>query len=138
KIAIDASERQSRKLIEAVGVQIGFPEKTLLKEVSIKVSPGQRWGILGDNGSGKTTLLRTLIGELKPLSGSVEWAEQIKTVYFDQARRQLPDEQTIMGFIGEGSDHVIFRGKSLQAAAYVSRFGFGSEKMNLKIAQLSG
>ncbi len=46
-------------------------DKTLCRNLSIEVLPGQRWGILGPNGVGKTTLLHTLAGLSTPGSGTV-------------------------------------------------------------------
>jgi ABC-type Mn2+/Zn2+ transport system ATPase subunit len=39
--------------------------------VSFEIEPGKRVGLLGPNGGGKTTLFRVLLGELRPLGGSV-------------------------------------------------------------------
>jgi ABC-type Mn2+/Zn2+ transport system ATPase subunit len=42
-----------------------------IEDVSFEVEPGKRVGLLGPNGGGKTTLFRVLLGELRPLGGSV-------------------------------------------------------------------
>ena len=43
----------------------------VLKEVSLRVAPGEILGLLGRNGAGKTTLLRTVMGLLKPRAGRI-------------------------------------------------------------------
>lgn len=47
------------------------PNKPIIKDISFEINDGEFVGIVGPNGSGKTTLLRTLVGLLKPSSGSV-------------------------------------------------------------------
>ena len=45
---------------------------------------GQKIALVGTNGIGKTTLLRSLLGLIKPLSGSVEQGENLEIGYFEQ------------------------------------------------------
>jgi iron complex transport system ATP-binding protein len=58
-------------LLAAEGVSVGFPERTLLRDVHLRMQPGECWAILGNNGSGKTTLLHALAGLRRPLTGRV-------------------------------------------------------------------
>ncbi len=45
----------------------------VLKEVSLQIAPGEILGLLGRNGAGKTTTLKTIMGLIKPRSGSIEF-----------------------------------------------------------------
>ena len=45
----------------------------VLKEVSLQLAPGEILGLLGRNGAGKTTTLKTIMGLVKPRSGSIEF-----------------------------------------------------------------
>ncbi|MDI6800486.1 MAG: metal ABC transporter ATP-binding protein [Thermodesulfovibrionales bacterium] len=56
--------------IENVGVTIN--DKEILKEITLSLDEGRFLGIVGPNGSGKTTLLRTVLGIIKPTSGSIK------------------------------------------------------------------
>lgn len=59
-------------LIELTDAQLGYGRSQIvLRDVNLAVSRGEYLGIVGPNGSGKTTLLRTLLGLLKPVSGTV-------------------------------------------------------------------
>lgn len=56
--------------VEAITYEIG--KKTLLREVTFSIRPGELLAILGANGAGKSTLLRLLSGEKKPAKGSIK------------------------------------------------------------------
>ncbi len=58
-------------LLRADGISTGYGPRTVLKEVSLAVSPGEFWFFLGPNGEGKTTLVRALLGTLRPKEGRV-------------------------------------------------------------------
>lgn len=52
--------------------QLMFQEFLALKNVNLKILPGESWGIIGTNGSGKSTLLKLICGILKPYKGVVK------------------------------------------------------------------
>ncbi|MDC0261943.1 ABC transporter ATP-binding protein [Planctomycetaceae bacterium] len=54
----------------------GYPSRTVLKNVTLTAEPGKTLVLLGANGAGKTTLFRTLSGQLPPLSGSFQLADE--------------------------------------------------------------
>ena len=51
--------------------ELMFQEFLALKDVSLRIQPGEAWGIIGTNGSGKSTLLKAISGILKPYKGSI-------------------------------------------------------------------
>jgi len=57
--------------LEAAGLSIGFPSRTVGEGLAATLAPGQVASLLGPNGSGKTTLLRTLLGLLPAIAGTV-------------------------------------------------------------------
>jgi ABC-type Mn2+/Zn2+ transport system ATPase subunit len=58
----------------------GYGRQPAIEEVSFEVDSGQRVALLGPNGGGKTTLLRALLGELRPMRGTVEVRGRAATV----------------------------------------------------------
>ncbi len=138
RLEIDATQRKSKKLVEIIKLNVGFDGKVLIKDLDIVLGPKYGLGIIGQNGSGKTTFLKTLQNPELALSGTIKTADGLKIVYFDQKREKLPLEKTLMQFLGDDSDQVIFKDKSMHVASYASRFLFTAEKMNLKIGHLSG
>ncbi len=58
-------------MINVSDVTLAFGKRVLFKNVNIKFSPGNCYGLIGANGSGKSTFLRVLSGEIEPGSGSI-------------------------------------------------------------------
>jgi iron complex transport system ATP-binding protein len=52
-------------------IQVGFGNRTLIRDFSTQIFPGEVVALIGRNGMGKTTLLKTIAGLLEPQSGSV-------------------------------------------------------------------
>jgi lipopolysaccharide transport system ATP-binding protein len=65
------------KMLSFSDKQYLYEELYALKEVSLRVNPGEFLGIIGKNGSGKTTLLRIIAGIYLPTSGSVTVNEEV-------------------------------------------------------------
>jgi ATPase subunit of ABC transporter with duplicated ATPase domains len=61
-------------MITVTNLAIQFGKKTLYKDVNLKFTSGNIYGIIGANGAGKSTLLRAISGELEPNKGTIELA----------------------------------------------------------------
>lgn len=76
--------RTSGKLIfETKELIIGY-EQPLSKPLNLRMERGQKIALVGANGLGKTTLLRSILGEIKPVSGLVELGDYLHIGYFEQ------------------------------------------------------
>ena len=53
------------------GVGVEFGPTTLFTGITVTISAGERWGVIGRNGTGKTTLFRLITGDLAPTHGTV-------------------------------------------------------------------
>jgi ABC-type Mn2+/Zn2+ transport system ATPase subunit len=58
-------------LIEASGLAAGYGGPPAVTDVSLRLGDGERLALLGPNGGGKTTILRAVLGELRPLAGTL-------------------------------------------------------------------
>jgi ATP-binding cassette subfamily F protein 3 len=74
-----------------VGYDVAKPLATLN---NLEILRGQRIAIVGPNGTGKTTLMRTILGELKPLSGAVRLGSNVKVGYISQTHHEMDPEMT--------------------------------------------
>jgi ATP-binding cassette subfamily F protein 3 len=83
-----------KEIIRAPNITVGYPDKPILKDVTVNIYRGDRVGIVGPNGCGKSTLVKTLVGELPPLAGTVERGSSVRLGYFDQKLSSLSEERT--------------------------------------------
>lgn len=82
---------QAQPLIEAEGLALGYDGDPVVSGVSFALRAGERLALLGPNGGGKTTILRALLGELRPLGGSLRVGASCGSVpQTDRSRLDYP------------------------------------------------
>lgn len=64
--------KNNKTIIEFSDVSIGYGRKIVHKNINLSIERNDFIGIVGPNGAGKTTFLKTLLGNIKPLTGKVE------------------------------------------------------------------
>ena len=137
-IELTASQRKTRRLLVARGVAKALRGRTLFRDVDLTITPGTRVGLLGPNGSGKTSLLDVLAGTLAPDAGTVERADRLRLVRFEQHRAGLDPAQTLRRALAPEGDTVTFQGRSVHVASWAKRFLFRPEQLELTVGRLSG
>ncbi|MDB4907019.1 MAG: transporter related protein [Gemmatimonadetes bacterium] len=75
-------------------VAVEFGATTVVKDITITIAAGERWGIIGRNGTGKTSLFRLLTGEMKPSKGIVVIQPGVKVTLLEQ-HRDFGDAETV-------------------------------------------
>ncbi len=130
--------RSGALVVEANKVSYTINDKPIIKDFSLLMTRGDKLGIIGPNGCGKTTLVRLLLGEIKPDAGTIKLGTGLQVAYFDQLRRHLLEDQTVMFNVGEGADYVTINGKQKHVASYLKEFLFSSDRFNQPVSSLSG
>lgn len=136
-LTLDVS-RSGSVVVDAQHINYSIGTKTLVKDLSLLVTRGDKLGIIGPNGCGKTTLVRLLLGELQADSGTIKRGTSLNVAYFDQLRRQLQEDQTVLYNVAEGADYVTINGKQKHVASYLRDFLFQPERFNQPVSSLSG
>ena len=80
----EAPNIQKGKLATIKDLSFSYNEDPLIPSVSLEISPEDRICVIGKNGKGKSTLLKLIVGDLEPLSGSVDLHEKLSVGYFGQ------------------------------------------------------
>ncbi|HTM44956.1 MAG TPA: ABC-F family ATP-binding cassette domain-containing protein [Polyangiaceae bacterium] len=132
------SGRLGSTILEFSGLHLGVGDKTLIKNLDLKLIKGERLGIIGPNGCGKSSLFRAIVGQLTPLAGSIVLGKNSDPAYFDQNRSGLIDDETILQNIAGKHDSVQLGEQSLSVYSYLERFAFRGERMRTKVGALSG
>ena len=65
-------------LIQCTGAGFGYEHIDAVSDVTMEILPGDYIGVVGENGAGKSTFINGLLGLLKPTSGSISMAEELK------------------------------------------------------------
>jgi ATPase subunit of ABC transporter with duplicated ATPase domains len=79
-----ADDSKTKVVIDAKGASKTYNDRTIIRDLNLRVTRKDRIGIVGKNGAGKSTLLKLLTGEIEPDTGSVKLAKTIDPVIIDQ------------------------------------------------------
>ncbi|MEG9433222.1 ABC-F family ATP-binding cassette domain-containing protein [Terriglobus sp. ADX1] len=132
-----ATDRQTKRLIEAENVSLELGGRTIVNNLNYVMTARTRVGLVGPNGSGKTTILRLLTGDLEPTTGTIKRAHQLRVVYFSQAR-EIDTKLTLRQALSPEGDSVVHNGQQIHVASWAARFLFTGEQLNQPVERLSG
>lgn len=138
QVDFTASDRKTKRLLVAENLSKSMGGRILFQGLNCTLSPGIRLGLVGANGSGKTTLLKVLGGELAPDGGSVQRADGLRVVYFDQNREQLNLDEPLRTALSPYGDSVIYKDRTIHVAGWAKRFLFRTEQLDVAVGRLSG
>lgn len=140
-----ATARLGKRVIDLENVSVSYPapgggENQVLREVTWRLAPGERVGIVGVNGAGKTTLLRLLQGTQKPTSGRVRTGQTVDVVTLSQTTHELDQisELRVVEAVAAVAEHVTVGGKELSASQLVERLGFTRQRAWTRVGEISG
>lgn len=133
KLKFEIKNTTSDSVLTLEDVCKNFDNKTLLKDICLKVYKGERIGIIGKNGCGKSTLLKLIANKLPLDSGSIKIAQNAVMGYFDQNVDDLYPDNTILQEI---NTNINYTQEYLRSMAAI--FLFKDEDVDKRIKDLSG
>jgi ATP-binding cassette subfamily F protein 3 len=131
---IPTADKLSDPLLSLIDADLGY-STPILKQLRLSLHPGDRLGLLGHNGAGKSTLIKTLVGEIKPLSGQRVEGFNLHIGYFSQ--HQVDD----LDLDSSALQHLRDRNKTLgeqQIRNYLGGFDFHGDKVLEPVRIFSG
>ncbi|OGT49077.1 MAG: hypothetical protein A3E82_01520 [Gammaproteobacteria bacterium RIFCSPHIGHO2_12_FULL_38_11] len=119
----------------SIRANCGYGDKTILRNVSLNLSEGDRVGVIGVNGSGKSTLLKTISQKLAVTEGEINFHPQTQIGYFSQQQVDMLhlDETPLYHFREQFTDIT-----ETQARGFLGRFGFKGKRVFEKVSVFSG
>jgi ATP-binding cassette subfamily F protein uup len=137
-IDFTSSGRKTKRLWLGKGLRKRLGDKPIVDSLDLLLTPGERLGVLGPNGAGKTTLLRMIAGELAPDAGTIEQADRLRVVYFEQNRESLDPTLTLKRALAPEGDAVVYGDRSMHVTSWAKRFLFRPEQLETSVSKLSG
>ena len=119
-------------MISVSNLAIQFGKRVLYKDVNMKFTNGNIYGIIGANGAGKSTLLRAISGELEPNKGTIEMGPGERLSVLSQDHFQY-DDQTVLDTVLMG--HTVLWDIMHERDALYMKEDFGDED-GIRVAEL--
>ena len=139
KLGAAEGEMSGRQVVVAEQVDRAYGERSIVRDLSLRVLRGDRLGIVGPNGAGKTTLLRLMTGVDQPDCGSVALGANLQPVTLDQQRATLDPARTLQDTLtGGDGDQVEVAGQKRHVVGYMKDFLFRPEQARTPVGMLSG
>jgi ATPase subunit of ABC transporter with duplicated ATPase domains len=135
-----ATARLGKDVIDVENLSFNLGERTLLHDVTWRLGPGDRVGLVGVNGAGKTTLLRLMAGGLTPAVGRVKRGKTVKIAVLSQNVTELDEfeDERIGTLLAREKAQFVVEGKEVSPTIMAERIGFTSAQMQTPIGELSG
>lgn len=120
------------KIMELKQLTAGYDSPIVSIPYDISITKHDKIGIIGRNGAGKTTFLKTILGEIKPLSGEVIKNQSLTIGSYSQVLADLDPEATVMNELTK------WHGKYQEIRTMLGGLLIQNEKWHQNISTLSG
>ncbi|MBN6034668.1 ABC-F family ATP-binding cassette domain-containing protein [Amycolatopsis sp. 195334CR] len=133
-----ARRRLGKTVVELEDVTLAAGEKALLDNVTWRIGPGDRIGLVGVNGSGKTTLLKALAGETELAGGRRIQGKTVSLAHLTQELEDLPGHLRVLEAVEQVAGRVVLGKHELSASQLAEKLGFPPARQWTPVEDLSG
>ena len=135
-----ATARLGKDVVDVENIDYSIGGLSLLKDVTFRLGPGDRVGLVGVNGAGKTTFLKLITGELQPTAGRIKRGKTVQIATLSQEVRELDEfaEQRIYELIAREKTTMQVDGVEVSTTQLVEQLGFSKAQLQTPIGELSG
>ncbi|MES1976069.1 MAG: ATP-binding cassette domain-containing protein [Pseudomonadota bacterium] len=137
-LTIGTDDVRTKTVIDVKNVTKRFGDRTIIKDLTLRITRGDRIGIVGANGAGKSTLLKLLTGELAPDEGHIRLAKTLNAIVIDQQRSLMAPDKTVREVLADGGDWIEVQGVKKHVIGYLKEFLFEPGLVDAMIGTLSG
>ncbi len=135
-----AVARLGKDVVDLENVSVSYGDTEVLREVTWRIGPGERTGVLGANGAGKSTLLGLIAGTVMPSQGRVKRGKTVRIGLLDQQFAQLEQigDDLVREVLARTRTTFTVEGRELTPAQLLERLGFAREHLSARVSDLSG
>ncbi len=134
-----ARRRLGRIVIELEDATVTTPTgEELVRDLTWRLAPGERIGLVGVNGSGKTTLLRVLAGAAPLAAGHRKEGKTVSIGWLRQELDDLPEDIRVLDAIESIALRITLGDKELSASQVAEMLGFSPARQRTPVGDLSG
>jgi len=135
-----ATTRLGKDVLDIENLHYSIDGRKLLSDITLRLGPGDRIGLLGANGAGKTTFLKLILGTLSADSGRVKLGKTVVPAILSQEVRELDEfaDQRIFELIAREKRTFVVDKKEVGISQLVEQLGFTSLQLQTPIGDLSG
>ncbi|WP_299575699.1 ABC-F family ATP-binding cassette domain-containing protein [uncultured Williamsia sp.] len=139
-----AKRRLGRVVIELEDATLRTPDdRVLVEDLTWRLQPGERIGLVGINGSGKTTLLRALAGEVAVDPGRRKEGTTVSIGWLRQELDDLPTDMRVLEAVEDVAGRITIgagtkQEKEISAGQLAERLGFSPARQRTPVGDLSG
>ncbi|MFE7800451.1 ABC-F family ATP-binding cassette domain-containing protein [Nocardia sp. NPDC057440] len=138
-LAAFARKRLGRVVVELEDTTLTTPDgRELVRDLTWRLAPGERVGLVGVNGSGKTTLLRTLAGDTEPAAGKRIQGQTVQIGWLRQELDDLPTDMRVLEAVQQVAQRIMLGDKEISAGQLAERLGFTPARQRTPVGDLSG
>src|SRR5699024_519216 len=131
--------RLGKVVVELEDARLDAPDgRTLVDDLTWRLAPGERAGLVGVNGSGKTTLLRALAGGAALAAGNRTEGRTGRTGWLRQELAGLPVDERVLEAGEDVGTRVAFGTGARPASRLAERLGFSPARQRTPVRDLSG
>ncbi|MFK5688795.1 ATP-binding cassette domain-containing protein [Ornithinimicrobium sp. LYQ92] len=135
-----ATTRLGKDVLDLLNATVTVGERVLLQDVTWRIGPGDRYGVVGVNGAGKSTLLRVLQGDHPLAAGKLKTGKTVKVACLSQELRELDRVAgwSVIDAVTEVRSFTMIDGKEVSASSLAKRLGFSGGRQQSRVGDLSG
>ncbi len=135
-----ATTRLGKDVLDIENLNYEIDSQQILNNITFRLGPGDRIGLVGPNGAGKTTLLRLILGKLTATSGKVKLGKTVVPAILSQEVLELDEfgDQRIFELIAREKKTFTVNKKEVGISQLIEQLGFTSLQLQTPVSDLSG
>ncbi|WP_019413615.1 ABC-F family ATP-binding cassette domain-containing protein [Paenisporosarcina sp. TG20] len=134
KFGFSINRHSGKDVLKLEDVSVGYSDKPVSQDVNLRVFREDRIALVGPNGVGKSTLLKTVVKDIAPITGSIQYGTNVQFGYYDQEQAKLTGNRSVLKELWD--DWPLFNEKDVRNI--LGRFLFSGDDVNKTISSLSG